>query len=276
LIKRFNIICIAILSLTAVRAGDLPVLTAGAIPGTEITRSEVYAGSSLWGLINGGADLFFEYGFDRMALQEISWQDEEFRLELYRMDDPSGAFGIFSVSRHGCAGSTLVVEGDCSNRYQYQFFKGNYYLSLINYSGSARAGELSMDIARVIAAGIYGDEYSLPAFLQQESIKNFLPGLKVLKGKLGLQSTLPSIMPALAGFDDYTVYYFEFEDFNGKADIALIESGTLWNAGEVVLQTPESTFFIVSLNNKHQLLIESANDDELHSRIQLLIPEFEL
>jgi hypothetical protein len=256
-------------------AGELPVIMPHDIPGSEITRNEIYAGSSLWGLINGGADLFYEYGFDRMALQEITWEDEEFRLELYRMDDPSAAFGIFTVSRHGCVGSGLLIEGDCSNRYQYQFFKGNYYLSLINYSGSVRAGELALDIARVVEAGISGDLYSLPAFFQNEAINDFLPDLKVLKGRLGLQSTLPSIMPALAGYDDYTVYYFELEDCNGKADIALIEPGALWNAGEVVLQTPESNYFIVSLNNKHQLLIESANDKELHSRIRLLIPEYE-
>jgi hypothetical protein len=257
-------------------AGDMPVLKPHDIPGSEIKRSEVYAGSSLWGLINGGADLFFEYGFDRMALQEISWQNEEFRLELYRMDDPAGAFGIYSVSRHGCAGSGLIIDGDCSNRYQYQFFKGNYYLSLINNSGSNKARELALEIAQIIAAGISGEDYSLPAFFQQEAMKDFLPGLKVLKGKLGLQSTLPSILPALAGYDDYTIYYFRFEDSNGKADIALIESGAFWNAGEVVLQTPESSFFIVSLNSKHQLLIESANDEELHSRIQVFIPEYEL
>ncbi len=124
--------------LSALHCNEMPVPSQADLPGAEISREELFIGGALWGLINGAADLYYEYGFDRMVLQEISWQGEEFRLELYRMTTPLSALGIFSVSVHGCIKGGPATTGDCLNRYQYQLYSSNYYLSLINYSGSEK------------------------------------------------------------------------------------------------------------------------------------------
>jgi len=59
-----------------------------------------YEGDDLFFLINGGADLYMEYGFADVAAVELSHpQKGNLYIELYRMDSDSAAFGIFSLRR---------------------------------------------------------------------------------------------------------------------------------------------------------------------------------
>ena len=48
---------------------DFPILSVGDVEGMKIERTEYYDGNALWGLINGGADIYLEYGFDELAFQ---------------------------------------------------------------------------------------------------------------------------------------------------------------------------------------------------------------
>lgn len=254
--------------------GDMPVPAGKDLPGAEITRDEVYAGSALWGLINGGADLYHEYGFDRMALQEISWHGEQFRLELYRMNGAQSAFGIYSVSRHGCEESGVVVAGDCLNKYQYQFYSGNYYLSLINYSGSTEASELSAEIGSIIASRAEGVRYILPAFFQHELFMNHIDDIKVIKGILGLQNALPSLAPVFQELDNYQVFFLEIALNDEKADIMLIETCPLWdNEAMAAVESQLGEGGVTGRYGKNQILvIRSEEGGELYNELLQLMP----
>ena len=50
---------------------EFPLLLDSDINGGKILRTSYYDGTSLWGLIDGGADIYLEYGFDKLLLQEI-------------------------------------------------------------------------------------------------------------------------------------------------------------------------------------------------------------
>ena len=255
-------------------AGEMPVPTREDLPGSDITRDEVFIGGALWGLINGGADLYYEYGFDRMALQEITWQGEKFRLELYRMDSPLAAFGIFSVSRHGCRAGGLVVGGDCQNRYQYQFAAGSYYLSLINYSGNSLAGELSLVIAGIIASRIDGPEYSVPSFFRQLYFSDVVDEIKVFRGRLGLQNTLPSLAAAFESLDDYVVYYLELSENGERAGIMLIESCSFPEGKKTPLAEEYLMEGLYSerLTENTTIVVIPVTGSELHENFLKLIP----
>ena len=209
--------------------GKMPVPTRDDLPGSEINRDEVFTGGALWGLINGGADLYYEYGFDRMALQEIKWQGEEFRLELYRMKSPGAAFGVFSVSVHGCEVGGPVSTGDCLNRFQHQLYSDNYYLSLINYSGSDKARELSVDIGAIIASATGEIRVDLPGLFRQDLFKEVIDEVRVIRGMLGLQNALPHAASFYEGLDDYIVWYLKLEEMEGPAEIMLTETIDSWD-----------------------------------------------
>lgn len=207
---------------------EMPVPQKDDLPGSEFSREEVFIGGALWGLINGGADLYFEYGFDRMALQEISWQGEEFRLELYRMTSPLSAFGIFSVSVHGCIEGRPSSTGDCLNRYQHQLYSGNYYLSLINYSGSAKARELAVEISDIVVSLIGEELISLPEIFCHEVFRGSADQVKIIMGRLGLQNILPDEASIFEGIDDYLIWYLVHDAGEDKFDIMLVERKEEW------------------------------------------------
>lgn len=65
---------------------DFPKLVESDFPGSRITREQIFDGGGLWGYINGGADLFLEYGFDKLFLQEIEIDTYRFKIEFYKMN----------------------------------------------------------------------------------------------------------------------------------------------------------------------------------------------
>jgi hypothetical protein len=232
--------------------GDMPVPAREDMPGAEIVREEMFIGGALWGLINGGADLYYEYGFDRMVIQEIEWQEEEFRLELYRMESPGAAFGIFSVSVHGCQAGGPVSTGDCLNRFQYQFYSGNYYLSLINYSGSERAQKLSVEIGSLIQSVTGESMIELPGFLSRDIFKKYSDRVRLIRGILGLQNALPHLVPVLEGLDHYMVWYLKPDEIE-DAEILLIETGNYddtRSAARLKLRLKEAGFTAGSINGR--------------------------
>jgi hypothetical protein len=263
---------ICLLSLLLI-AGKMPVPTRDDLPGSEITRDEVFAGGALWGLINGGADLYYEYGFDRMALQEIKWQGEEFRLELYRMKSHGAAFGVFSVSVHGCEVGGPVSTGDCLNRFQYQLYSDNYYLSLINYSGSEKARELSVDIGAIIASATGETRVDLPGLFRQDLFKEVIDEIKVIRGILGLQNALPHLVSLYEGLDDYAVWYLKLEKMEGPAEIMLTETIDLWDdktLDKFKLRLKEAGFTPDS-NGNRILAVRSAKGREQNNDLLRLV-----
>jgi hypothetical protein len=240
--------------------GDMPVPTLEDMPGAEIVREEIFVGGALWGLINGGADLYYEYGFDRMVIQEIEWQGEEFRLELYRMETPGAAFGIFSVSVHGCRAGGPVTTGDCLNRFQYQFYSGNYYLSLINYSGSSRAQRLSVEIGSVIASAAGGSRIETPGFLSQDIFRKYSDRVRLIRGKLGFQNALSHLVSVFDGLDDYMVWYLKPEGME-DAEILLIEinEGADTISSDNLKLRLKETGFSAGSNNNRIVAVKSAS-----------------
>lgn len=115
-------------------------------PGIVVKQTRYYDGSSLWGYMNGGADLFLEYGFRQLCSQKVVLDGENFIVDIFQMGNPLGAFGIFSVNRFRCQTADTLQPNDCLNRYQYQFVRNNYYINIVNETGSAKAQECLLKI----------------------------------------------------------------------------------------------------------------------------------
>lgn len=71
------------------------------LPGWEQSYEvQAYEGDDLFFLINGGADLFLEYGFRDVAAVELQHPtDGKLYIEVYRMASDSAAFGVFSLRK---------------------------------------------------------------------------------------------------------------------------------------------------------------------------------
>ncbi len=74
------------------QGGPLPERVGG-MKGLEVRRFE---GERLFDYMDGGAELYYEYGFRRLWVRDYRSEEGELRAELYEMEDPQGAFGLLT------------------------------------------------------------------------------------------------------------------------------------------------------------------------------------
>lgn len=74
------------------------------LPGLHTSgEPKIYSGDDLFEMINGGADIYLEYGFVKTVSQNYSGLNgnTSLRIEIYQMTDPDAAYGIFASSTMG-------------------------------------------------------------------------------------------------------------------------------------------------------------------------------
>jgi len=182
-------------------------ITAEELPGFILNRNECFDGGSLWGYMNGGADIYLEYGFEVLRVEEFSDEDESIKLEIFKMDDPISAFGIYSIKTFKCEESEVTTTIDCLNQYQFQLLSGNYYIQLINESGSTKAKQAMISIAEILLKKIEPEELILPVTYLTDSLNYSLFDIKMVKGPLGIHNKAMHLEGCFNGIGDYQVYY---------------------------------------------------------------------
>lgn len=67
------------------------------------TEGEVrcYKGEELFDYMNGGAELYHAYGFERACVQDYKKGENLYTAEIYEMENSPKAFGIYSLDRQG-------------------------------------------------------------------------------------------------------------------------------------------------------------------------------
>ena len=157
-------------------------------------RSEnhrVFTASDLYGHIDGGAEIFLEFGFEQLTLQryapaETKAADQpggELKVEIYRMTDPTAAAGIYLMNCGKESKDPTFAERHCLSKYQLIFKRDRYYVVIDNTTGNKAFQKTMLDFARHIAG-------RLPAEITQLLPKDGLidSSLRLLRGPYGLQA----------------------------------------------------------------------------------------
>lgn len=166
--------------------GYIPALTAADLPGAEITGTREYSYESLYGYIDGGAELYLEYGFDTLCITDINYGGTELKAEIYRMKDAEAAFGIFSVSRFKCIDGIDLTEHFCRSKYQLQFCKGPYYVSIVNSTATEEEQKLSEQIAVLIIERISNEPFISAGFFPDTINAGLMNSAVLVRGRMGL------------------------------------------------------------------------------------------
>ncbi len=101
-------------------------------------QAEVFKQDSLFGYIDGGAEIFLQYGFEELSVLRYSSDGGSSRLDeksvavdIYRMASPTDAFGIFSVRRDGSeATSPHIDAAHWLSETQASLAKGDFFISI--------------------------------------------------------------------------------------------------------------------------------------------------
>lgn len=189
------------------KAQEIPEITDKEIPGFTLVRNECFNGESLWGYMNGGADIYLEYGFRKLRVEEFHSEDEHIKMEIFMMDDPMSAFGIYSLKTFKCQQNSVLTHLDCLNAYQYQLLYGDYYIQFISESGSEKAKQHLLDITTTLLKKLEFKELEMPAFYLTDSLNILLGDIKMLKGEIGIRDKANILASCLDGISNYHVYY---------------------------------------------------------------------
>lgn len=194
----------------------------GIIPNWNLKDSvETYYGEDLFMYINGGADLYLEYGFEEVAAgRYLNYMNNNILVDIYKMSSIDAAYGIYTVS--STSKGKPQDLGDQSLLYDYylDLWKGPFFMRF-----TANKKENGMIDTLLLFAKTISTKISINGKKPQLTQAFNLPGLKIsnikhITGIIGLNNIFNFGHGSVAGFseglfakwDDKSLFVFSYED----------------------------------------------------------------
>jgi hypothetical protein len=205
---------------------------------SEITvkRERAFVGEALYGFMNGGSELYLEYGFEILNAYDVSYKGSLYSIEVYKMSSAESAFGIYSQHTFKCRPADEFIMPDCSSPGQYQSVSGNLYISVVSEERSAESAENSR-----VLANHYIDIFKPSATLNIPNgiLNSLLPkervsdAVKYAVGPIALSSSLSGYMGVFNTIENYSVWMVERDGavcyaeiiFKSRSDLDSVKSG---------------------------------------------------
>src|SRR4030066_305738 len=103
-------------------------------------------GGNLFDYIDGGAEIFLEFGFDRLLVQDYRKEDSEIGLELFQMESPESALGIYLMK----CGAETPIDGvparNSGDKTQFTILKGATFVHINNPDGRESLLPMMVDL----------------------------------------------------------------------------------------------------------------------------------
>jgi hypothetical protein len=160
---------------------------------TNSFEPEIYVGEDLFQLINGGAEMYHEFGFVQVLSAEYVDADQHaITFELFELTDPEAAYGVYSFKR-GSAGDPIELGNECVLQdYYLNLWSGSYVLTLTGMDNEQVTIDGIKAIAEATNAKIGAFEAQKPSLATAlESIENRTSNVHYLGGDLALSNVLP-------------------------------------------------------------------------------------
>ena len=135
-----TLLCSTLLTINNVWCETLPERLAG----WKLIEAKTYPGQALYDYIDGGAEVYLEYGFSKVEVAYYGKGEQEFLVEVYKMSSPQAAMGIFSFFRDYKASS--LPEPYMGKLYDFHLecLNGGEYMKLIYYDSLGTDERISM------------------------------------------------------------------------------------------------------------------------------------
>jgi hypothetical protein len=202
---------------------DIPKLKPVDIPDGKILRTRIFDGNSLWGYIDGGADIYLEYGFEKLIAQGIELNKSNFKVEIYKMKDAEAAFGIFSVSHRNSNAAEKISKYSCATKHQAQFALSKFYVSVVNENGTSQEQEAALSLAKLISKKLKGQAVVLPRLFRNGIYSEHKDLLKFVRGNLGIQKAMPEWEGLFDEIKNYSMFVLPLDVNDGYVNVAQID-----------------------------------------------------
>jgi hypothetical protein len=183
-----------------------------------------FGGSRLFDHIDGGAELYLEFGFKTLGVQRYSGGEDELVLEIYEMAGPESALGLYLMKCGIETPLAAIAARNSSEAAQFTILKGRYFLHVNNASGREDLVPAMTALANR-ALETVPDEHpdDLLSMLPAEGL---VPGSAALfRGPVGLQAVFTlgegDILDQRGDVFGASGTYEEFRD--GRSSLILVE-----------------------------------------------------
>jgi len=134
---------------------------------------ETYDKNNLYDYIDGGAELYISYNFQRLlAVRYQAGPEEEIVVDIFDMGNSYNAFGLFSHGREREDG--LAGQGSEYNAGLLTFWKDRFYVSILAYPETEAKKETVLAIGRALADAV-PEEGQLPPVIGLLPQANLIP-----------------------------------------------------------------------------------------------------
>jgi len=181
---KFSLFLLLFLVVLPLSAEAVPKVTVPA--GWEVESQKTYFTENLYGYIDGGAELFLEFGFKELRVVHLTQGKEQLSVDMYRMTGVLPALGIYLAK---CAPETPmagVVPRNSGDRYQLALVRGSWFIFINNFDGNAAHLPLMRELANSLARQIPDKLLAWPCSLPEQGlVKN---SIRLARGPVALQS----------------------------------------------------------------------------------------
>jgi hypothetical protein len=164
-----------------------------------------FAGEDLYEYIDGGAEIYHEYGFKQVIVQDyVNAERKSLSVEIFEMMSPESAFGMYAFKTN--ARDEVVPLGNEGRLADYylNFWKGPFLITLTGFDETGETVEGLLAIARAVDSKLVkverGEKPTMAYLLPSENLE--AGSLKYFKGLLGLRSSHPFFSLEIVGFEE--------------------------------------------------------------------------
>lgn len=149
-------------------------------------RLITFTRADLYNYIDGGAELFLEFGFEKLYIQRYRSGENELSLEIYEMESPEAALGVYLAK----CGQETPVEGlaarNSGEESQFTILRERYFIHINNFEGQKGLLPVMVALARAALQSLPPDRpITLLDHLPRENlIKN---SERLIRGPYALQ-----------------------------------------------------------------------------------------
>jgi len=190
---------------------------------TGITRTDdvrLFVGDSLYEYIDGGAEVYHQYGFVEVATAQYRLGDDEFIADIYRFADSDNAYGMFSTLRPDEFDTAPFGAGGFADGPTVVFVKGKFIVNLIGYDASPTMVS-AVQAAAVELNNILPGTTDLPSMFSNFPADNRIAATErvIAESYLG-QAALSEVYTLDYQWDGDTVTLFMTKDNGGEKYLA--------------------------------------------------------
>jgi hypothetical protein len=148
----------------------------------------IFRKDRLFEYINGGAEIYFEYGFHQAVTQEYVRGDNSIIVEIYEMNDSDAAFGIYSIQRDYKMPALKIGSDGTQSDNHAAFWQDRYVVVVLESIPDTVSKEVLNRLAQKISLQI-GKTSELPKLVEHLPKNNMVPRSQgFVNGILGLNS----------------------------------------------------------------------------------------